>query len=115
MEKVELGQLFRLKGAEELANPLAEEIQRTLNYYLYKKEMEKIDYKGMLITGGISGIKGIDSWLSSALNIPAQPMNPLNILKVDNNIPTRDNLKRNWFFINTAVGLALGRWEHAWN
>lgn len=115
LEKVELGQLSRLKGAEESANPLSEEIQRTLNYYLYKKEIRKIDCKGMLITGGISGIKGIDSWLSSALNIPAQSMNPLNFLKVDNNIPARDNLKRNRFFINTAVGLALGRWEHACN
>ena len=118
LEKIRGESLSRLEGARQAAGELAEEVQRTLNYYLYRREYQNISWKGIFFTGGVSTMMGLDSSLSRELNIPSQPLNSLNYVKVNKRVPGSPALDLLWKdrgLINTAVGLALGRWDNGKN
>lgn len=118
LEKIKGESLSRLEGARQAAEELAEEVQRTLNYYLYRREYQNISWEGIFFTGGISTLGGLDACLSRELNMSAQPLNSLNYVKVNKKFsgnPSLDLLWKDRGLINTAVGLALGRWDNGKN
>lgn len=102
-------------GNEQGGLRLLEEIYRTLDYYLYKKDNPKIGWKGILITGEVTGDPGFDSWLSRELDIPSHSLDPLNYLELNGKNLSLEYIKGERSHINTPLGLALGRWENGQN
>jgi len=98
-----------LRGAEDAAAELVREVQRTLNYYLYRNDDREMSLKKIFITGGASGFTGLDSYISSKLQIETLLFDPFLYLECDKKIS--NNIYRDKRFLNVAIGLALRRWN----
>lgn len=99
-----------LSGALEAAAGLVKEVQRTLNYYLYKIEDKEIHSAVIFITGGASGIHGLNSYISTELKVETLSLNSFQFLKCDSqNILKTLGEDKN--FLSIAFGLALRGWE----
>jgi type IV pilus assembly protein PilM len=89
---------------------LQNEILRSFDYYKEEFREEKIDR--IFITGGSSGLKNLEEFLSNALGIKVESLNPLEILKVDKASGIDESaLKEVSSRMALAVGLALERSE----
>jgi Tfp pilus assembly protein PilN len=83
---------------------------RSFDYYKEEFREEKIDR--IFITGGSSGLKNLEEFLSNALGIKVESLNPLEILKVDKASGIDESvLKEVSSRMALAVGLALERSE----
>ena len=79
-------------------NELCEDIKRTLRFYM--KNNQQAFFNHFYITGGSSGIPGINDFIASALNVKVSTFDPLQ--KISNDIEI-DNPNQ----YTTALGMAL--------
>ncbi len=103
---------FNLDAAVEAGSDLVKEIQRTIEYFLYKMDNREKHITNIFTMGGGSGIARLDAHIASELNVDVQPLNMLDFLWHDRRI-IRTDLEEEQKFLTTSVGLALRGWKDA--
>ena len=87
---------------------LQNEILRSFDYFKEEFREEKID--NVFITGGSSSLKNLDEYLSGAIGIKAETINPIENIKID---PASgisiDQLTQLSPRLSLAIGLAIDR------
>jgi len=92
------------KIAEIITNvltDLANEIVKTLNFYKSQPEAS-IDFRRVLITGGVSRIENVDKFFENSLSIPTEKIDYFGFLSSSRKIEVEVNE-----FLGSAIGLAL--------
>jgi len=87
---------------------LQNEIQRSFDYYREEFRVEKIDR--VFITGGSSRLKNLEEYLSNALGLKVETINPFEKISIDpsSGIKAEDADKAS-FRLSLAIGLALDK------
>jgi len=87
---------------------LKNEILRSFDYYKDQFREEKIDK--VLLTGGSSKLKGLDAYLSDALGITVEILEPLKNIEMDGSLkPKEEKLNECLPRLSLSIGLALGK------
>ncbi|MFH1968298.1 MAG: type IV pilus assembly protein PilM [bacterium] len=110
---------YRTKAVSKAIKPilenLAKEIQKYLDFYsdhnfhehLPKKSSRKNKIEKIILSGGGSSLKGIDTFLKNKLNMPVEFGNAWINFPKDFKNPALSELKRKSLSFTTALGLAL--------
>ncbi len=102
---------FTVEGVQEIADDLATQIRRSLEFYVYnvdrgKKEKE---IRTMYICGGGVMIDRLPSFLGFELKVEPRVLNPFEFIESGNRFIARD-LQKEGHLLNVAAGLALRGW-----
>ncbi len=103
---------FNLDAAVEAGMDFVKEIQRTIEYFLYKMNNREKHITNIFTMGGGAGIARLDGYIASELNVDVQPLNMMQFLRHDRRI-IRIDLEEEQKFLTTSVGLALRGWKDA--
>ncbi|MBE3036818.1 MAG: type IV pilus assembly protein PilM, partial [Candidatus Atribacteria bacterium] len=68
----------------KLLNQLTKEVRKSLSYY--KTQSQKVNYNKMILSGGCANIVNITEYLSEQFEIPVVIGNPLESIKIDENV-----------------------------
>ncbi len=87
---------------------LQNELQRSFDYYKEEFREEKID--NIFLTGGSAGLKNLDEFLSAALGLKVENVDPLEKVKIDKAAKIDEaKLKADSIRLPLALGLAIER------
>jgi type IV pilus assembly protein PilM len=87
---------------------LQNEILRSFDYYKEQFREEKVD--GIYLTGGSSGLKNLSEYLSSALGIRVETVNPLESIKLDPKSGIKqDEVNKVLSRLSLSIGLAIDK------
>ncbi len=85
----------------EILTDMINEIVKTLNFYKSQLKSD-MNFKKVLLTGGVSKIDNIDKFFENSLSLPVEKLDYLNFLGVNNKLDVSMNE-----FLGPAIGLAL--------
>lgn len=96
-------------GAQQAADQLLMEVQRSLEFYLYQMQNRERKIGQVYLTGGGDKIKGLHSFLAKELQMEPADMNPFPFIQHDKRFIPID-LMQDASFLGVATGLALRGW-----
>jgi type IV pilus assembly protein PilM len=89
----------------KLLNQLTKEVRKSLSYY--KTQSQKVKYNKMILSGGCANIVNITEYLSEQFEIPVIIGNPLESIKIDENVFDIKRMKKLEDTLATVIGLAM--------
>ncbi|MBE3127283.1 MAG: type IV pilus assembly protein PilM, partial [Candidatus Atribacteria bacterium] len=89
----------------KLLNQLTKEVRKSLSYY--KTQSQKVNYNKMILSGGCANIVNITEYLSEQFEIPVVIGNPLESIKIDENVFDIKRMKKLEDTLATVIGLAM--------
>src|SRR5690606_1716383 len=92
------------KSIEPIVQVILGEASRTLAYLREKIGGESVS--AIFLTGGGSGLKGLDVYIKEKLNVDTMIVNPLNNMQIDSKLMSKLQTNSGREF-NVAIGLAL--------
>jgi len=91
----------------ESAETLAQEVQRSLDYFSATSSDDKVDH--IYISGGVSRTAGIIEVLEQRLGVPVETLNPFRRVEIDEEMLDREYVQAVAPLFAVGVGLAMRR------
>ena len=80
-------------------------MRKSLSYY--KTQSQKVKYNKIILSGGCANIVNITEYLSEQFEIPVVIGNPLESIKIDENVFDIKRIKKLEDTLATVIGLAM--------
>lgn len=105
---------FPVRGFREAADEMAELVQRSVEFYLYRIKEKETSINEILLCGGGALIEGMSSFLSEFLSLQPGSFSLPDFIENDNNIAAGSggDTEKEKQLLGVAAGLALRGWVY---
>lgn len=94
-----------LLGLNNAVVPLANAINETLRFYSFQEKKSNVDR--IFLCGGFALINAFTEFLTDALSVPVEPLNPFSVIRCGTDTDRNEALKNNGPAFAVAAGLAM--------